>query len=318
MKKIILSLALCIASIASAQDGFPFIPSETVMNGSPVTLNLNDVGDSAGLIPNVYLTLRLVTDWVSVSGNPQPEEASVEVITTAGSVTLSPATIISDPGSGIPKLKFMITLPGNYLPQNDGYLDVILRQKGAGTTANWTSIFIEVLPCDPPVATVSVVEDCANSQFFVDVEITDIGSFGQCEIYDADFDYYVFVTTPGTYTVGPYSTDFGREITVAGHTTSGCILLYENVGIDCTLGLDDYNFTNVEFYPNPVTDTLNIKTYNEISSISVFNIIGDQIILAKNLNTDSFDLNMSTYKSGIYIIVIESYYDREMLKILKE
>ncbi|WP_353778691.1 T9SS type A sorting domain-containing protein [Winogradskyella sp. 3972H.M.0a.05] len=318
MKKIMLSAALLFAAISYAQDGFPFIPSETVAEGSPVTLNLNDVGDSAGLIPDVYTTLRLVTDWVSVSGNPQPEEASIEVITTAGSVTLSPATIITEPNPGISRLKFLVALPGNYLPQNDGYLDVILRQTGTGTTADWNSIFIEVLPCDPPIASVSVAEDCANDQFYVDVNISDIGSFGQCEIYDVDFEYYVFVTTPGMYTVGPYSTDFGREITVAGHTSSGCVLLYENVGIDCdNLSVDSFDKTEISYYPNPVTEFLTLSTDQAIQEIKLYNLTG-QIVYRQKLNSSNYKLDMSSFNSGVYFIEVRSNSGKNTLKILKE
>ncbi len=312
-------LVMLLVQISYAQDGFPFIPLETVSNGSPVTLNLNDVADSAGLIPDVYLTLRLGTDWQAVSGSPTSDEASVEVITTAGSVTLSPATITSELSSGLTRLTFLITLPANYLPQNDGYLDVILRQTGTGTTADWNSIFIEVLPCLSPVASLTVVEDCGNDQYFIDVNITDIGSFGQCEIYDADFTYYEFVTTPGIYTIGPYFSDvFGQDITVAGHTSSGCINIYENVGLDCsTLSVSSNERPVITYSPNPVKQTFNINSTNQINKVQIFNLLG-QNVLTKDVDENQLKIDMSNFQSGVYIVQINTISGRESFKILRE
>lgn len=60
----------------------------------------------------------------------------------------------------------------------------------------------------------------------------------------------------------------------------------------------------VAIYPNPTNGIINIKAEN-ISSISVFNLVGQKIYDAK-VNTDQVSLDMSAFGQGLYLVRINA------------
>lgn len=60
----------------------------------------------------------------------------------------------------------------------------------------------------------------------------------------------------------------------------------------------------VAIYPNPTNGIINIKAEN-ISSISVFNLVGQKIYDAK-VNTDQVSLDMSVFGQGLYLVRINA------------
>ncbi|MDO6595489.1 T9SS type A sorting domain-containing protein [Oceanihabitans sp. 2_MG-2023] len=70
---------------------------------------------------------------------------------------------------------------------------------------------------------------------------------------------------------------------------------------DTTLSTKDYNNNTFAVYPNPVTNGfVNISsTSNEVISVSVFDILGKQVI---NQTVNNNVLNVATLTSGIYIL----------------
>jgi len=61
----------------------------------------------------------------------------------------------------------------------------------------------------------------------------------------------------------------------------------------------------VEIYPNPAYDVLNIVSNNTITHIKVLNFIG-QTMLEKAVNETKLSINTSAYQSGIYFIRIKT------------
>ena len=63
--------------------------------------------------------------------------------------------------------------------------------------------------------------------------------------------------------------------------------------------------TEVNIYPNPATDVLNIVSNNTINRVRVLNFVG-QIMFDSKLNSTILNLNTANYQSGIYFIQIEA------------
>ena len=74
---------------------------------------------------------------------------------------------------------------------------------------------------------------------------------------------------------------------------------------------------NINFYPNPVVDILNIKLRTEINYIKIINLVG-QTIFQNTFNTKSAQINTSDFPSGIYIVTLESEGKKETFKIIKK
>ncbi|WP_131509086.1 choice-of-anchor L domain-containing protein [Meridianimaribacter sp. CL38] len=99
--------------------------------------------------------------------------------------------------------------------------------------------------CVDPVATYEVVSDCINGpQFFVDVNLTDLGSAGTITISDNQGSTPQNVDATGIYTFGPFANNTGVEIFVVNDDDANCALLSPSLTqeicldyvVDCTAG----------------------------------------------------------------------------------
>lgn len=79
-------------------------------------------------------------------------------------------------------------------------------------------------------------------------------------------------------------------------------------------GFDNSKFT---FYPNPVKDALNLSYNQNITSISIFNILG-QNVYENTINSNSAKVDMSGFASGSYIVKIISEDQTKAIKVIKE
>ncbi len=72
-----------------------------------------------------------------------------------------------------------------------------------------------------------------------------------------------------------------------------------------SLGMMENTSLEVEIYPNPASDIMNIVSNNTITHIKVLNFIG-QTMLEKAVNETKLSINTSAYQSGIYFIRIKT------------
>ncbi|NHN24044.1 T9SS type A sorting domain-containing protein, partial [Flavobacterium jejuense] len=70
-------------------------------------------------------------------------------------------------------------------------------------------------------------------------------------------------------------------------------------------------------YPNPVKDMLNLEYTSDITSISIFNLLGQEV-LSKEVNSTSVKVNMSQLNSGAYIVNIAIDGEQQVIKVIKE
>lgn len=75
--------------------------------------------------------------------------------------------------------------------------------------------------CNDPVATYTVVPDCNNGQFSIDVNVTSLGDATGVDITDGTTTFQTNVGT-GTYTVGPFTAGVNKTIQVNGASYAGC------------------------------------------------------------------------------------------------
>ncbi len=79
-----------------------------------------------------------------------------------------------------------------------------------------------------------------------------------------------------------------------------------------------YRNHSIKIYPNPINSTLKIDIKNSLVpvNISVYNLSG-QIIYKNVSNLNKFDINMTGFESGIYILKIENKENVFIEKIIK-
>uniref|UniRef100_UPI0023780493 fibronectin type III domain-containing protein n=1 Tax=Mangrovimonas aestuarii TaxID=3018443 RepID=UPI0023780493 len=127
---------------SQAQFTFPVIAGPTNVPGdTEVTLNINDVANTAGVNSGIYESFLITVDWVNVS-NAYSSEADVTVITAAGSVVIDPPTSGGASNGNSTTLTFQGDLAGLYEPAVDGALDLILDQSWTNSDCNWLNISV--------------------------------------------------------------------------------------------------------------------------------------------------------------------------------
>ncbi len=116
----------------------------------------------------------------------------------------------------------------------------------------------------------------------------------------------------------------GNDTFIGIRVVSGA---YHNVNIDDLhwddttalplLGNEEFNLADLNFYPNPVKDILNINYRNNINNITVYNILGQEL-LSKPANSNNTNIDLSNLSNGTYLVKIVSENGIHNLKILKK
>ena len=97
---------------------------------------------------------------------------------------------------------------------------------------------------------------------------------------------------------------------------NGCSSTPFAVTISVVLGNDDFDSVNFSVYPNPTSDVVTLKYSNEISEVSVINLLG-QTLLNKKLNTTEAIIDLSNLPSATYIVKVVSEGKIKIVKVIK-
>jgi len=86
---------------------------------------------------------------------------------------------------------------------------------------------------------------------------------------------------------------------------------------DPSLGVEDSTIEGLSYFPNPVIDVININANTGIDQVTVFDILGRQVI-QQNGDTATMKLNMSGLTSGNYLAKVQSGDSVEVIKLIKQ
>ena len=84
-------------------------------------------------------------------------------------------------------------------------------------------------------------------------------------------------------------------------------------GLDCTVGLEDPDLSELRLYPNPVDQTLYVSGIEQELNVTVFNIIGKQMITTLTRG----ELDMRTLPAGLYLLRITDGENTVTKKVIK-
>ncbi|MGG7034177.1 MAG: fibronectin type III domain-containing protein [Flavobacterium sp.] len=86
---------------------------------------------------------------------------------------------------------------------------------------------------------------------------------------------------------------------------------------DPILSDEQFNLSNFNYYPNPVKDVLNISYQDTISNVTIYNILGQEM-LRKSVNASSAIIDMSSLVNGSYLVKINSNDLIKTIKVVKQ
>ncbi|RZP01914.1 MAG: T9SS type A sorting domain-containing protein [Flavobacteriales bacterium] len=98
----------------------------------------------------------------------------------------------------------------------------------------------------------------------------------------------------------------------------GSTYYYDDIQVaDAPLSINDNLISSVVSYPNPVINTWNVQADKAITDIVIYNLFG-QRIMSISPNMKNISLNMSEFKSGMYLAHIISQEGTKIIKVLKQ
>jgi len=86
---------------------------------------------------------------------------------------------------------------------------------------------------------------------------------------------------------------------------------------DASLATNNFNFNSMKLYPNPVHDVLNISNSESISSIAIYNVLG-QKVAAENPGATSAKMNISALPTGTFFVKVNVNNQTNTFKIIKQ
>ena len=97
-------------------------------------------------------------------------------------------------------------------------------------------------------------------------------------------------------------------------TDSPLIQSYKPVWGTCpSLGIDDLNHLDISIYPNPTNNTLFIIGSKTPIAVSIYNVLGKEVLCIKNTN----NINVQALPSGVYVIRISDGVRQTNRKFIK-
>ncbi|WMI69185.1 T9SS type A sorting domain-containing protein [Mangrovimonas sp. YM274] len=79
----------------------------------------------------------------------------------------------------------------------------------------------------------------------------------------------------------------------------------------------EVNFEGFRYYPNPVKNTLTFESPNMVSSVAIYNVVGQKVVATAGNNTMT-TVNMSALPNGIYFAKVTIDGTEKTIKIIKE
>ncbi|WP_298136978.1 T9SS type A sorting domain-containing protein [Flavobacterium sp.] len=86
--------------------------------------------------------------------------------------------------------------------------------------------------------------------------------------------------------------------------------------IETVLGSDEFSISKIIVYPNPVKDILNISLDKEITVVSIYNLLGQEVMI-KSVNSNQTLMDISNLSAGTYLVKVASGNEVKTVKVVK-
>lgn len=106
-------------------------------------------------------------------------------------------------------------------------------------------------------------------------------------------------------------------VRVAGYEDTEVGTFCLKIATNQTLSSQDFISESFKASPNPVKDVLNLSYASEMSSVSIYNMLGQEVMI-KQLNSAQTQVDMSQLPSGNYIVKVAADGLTKSFKIVKQ
>ena len=184
----------------------------------------------------------------------------------------------------------------------------------SGTTPNCTAehSFVVTINSAAPLQGVSPQSITVETGGAATIEDIVVTATGTVHWYATESDVIAGVPLPAGTPLVEGATYYGTQ--TVGDCPSSSVLA---VTISEILGNNTFNARAFSYYPNPVKDVLNLSYSSDITSVTVFNLLGQQL-LAKQPNAATAVIDMTALAEGTYLVNVVAGTTIKTIKVIKK
>jgi Secretion system C-terminal sorting domain len=140
-------------------------------------------------------------------------------------------------------------------------------------------------------------------------------AYGCTEYFVGNIYHCDNITTHGQYAVSFLTKEYRGGLFVASHLREFIFSYLPFVGIE-----ENSKIEQLKFYPNPVSDILNLNFTGAIkdAELQIINSVGKIIFTDSNIQSDQLKIDLSSQAKGIYFISFQSGNERNCSKLILE
>jgi len=255
--------------------------SITVSTAGNYSVSVDNVGCASGTSAITTVTVNAIPSIPTIS------TSGTTTFCTGGSVTLTSSSAIGNVWStGATTQSITVSSAGNY--------SVAVTANGCSSASSAdTVVTVNALPnggVTENLGVITATQTGAAYQWYSCPNNLIVGATSQTYTPSVDGDYRVEVTLGGCM------------------VSSSCMTV---------LGVKGFDLKELKLYPNPVTDILNIEYTSELTNVTVFTILGQQI-MNSNLNTNTTTVDLSGLPSATYLVKVTSENVSKTFKVVKK
>lgn len=171
-----------------------------------------------------------------------------------------------------------------------------------GTCSNTASVSLNVTSTDAPTGTSP--QDFTSGDTLADFTVVGTGIVW----YDAATNGNIL---PATTVIVQGASYYAAQV-VNGCESAERLLVV--AGTD--LKVDGFDNASFKYYPNPVSNILNVSYSEEISGLKLYNLVGQQL-LVKKANATQTQIDMTQLPAGTYLLEVTSGTKVKTVKVIK-
>jgi len=124
-----------------------------------------------------------------------------------------------------------------------------------------------------------------------------------------------------TSVAGVADTDYKIKYTLTSTTdadgsgTNDSDSITQTFKVVTTLGVNQLEKSTFSFYPNPTNNVINISSEQDIKTISLFNLLGQEVV-SRSINAKQYTLNVENLSKGTYLMKVVSENTAEFQKVV--
>ncbi|MGV6829216.1 MAG: T9SS type A sorting domain-containing protein [Flavobacteriales bacterium] len=148
------------------------------------------------------------------------------------------------------------------------------------------------------------------------VEVYDGSTWQQIDFYDSDLDPDIQTMTYdlSAYANASFQVRFTYDDGGGGWGWGAGV---DNFCLDYLLGSTENTIAGFDYYPNPANETINLNAQENIESVSIFNILGQEVV-SQTINATSSQINVSNLATGTYIMKVNVNGETGTYKVVKQ